>query len=111
MARSVTPLAHFLVLIFTGLLAFRDEVLPLSSDSPTNFSGLTEDCDPSKAGILLQINVNGFNGAENYSIGPTEHPAHHSATLSFKDGYGSTSDQAAAIWGTKIYQKAAHPDV
>lgn len=55
MARSVTSLAHFLVLIFTGLLAFRDEVLPLSSVSPANFSGLTEDCDPSMPGILPQI--------------------------------------------------------
>lgn len=62
MPGSGTLLTLLLVLIFIGLLVSQDAVTPKFSVSPAKFSGWAEDCDPSKAGILPQINLNGLNG-------------------------------------------------
>ncbi|CAO1597658.1 hypothetical protein XANCAGTX0491_001462 [Xanthoria calcicola] len=66
MPGSGTLLTLLLVLIFIGLLVSQDAVTPKFSVSPAKFSGWAEDCDPSKAGILPQINLNGLNVIYNF---------------------------------------------
>ncbi|KAL8852499.1 MAG: hypothetical protein Q9221_002623 [Calogaya cf. arnoldii] len=116
-----TLMTQLLILISTGLCVSQDEVYPRSSLSPTKAFGLTEDFDPSAVDIRPQVNLNGFNGSQEYPVGSTEQFAfqpfylpynvslarpHYSAMVevfssdlecqpsdraSFKNGYGSVS--------------------